>query len=430
VTFQDSASFSPRTTVLLIVAGVLAFAGAAYFSVLDGSARTSGTNSFSKSAIGHAAFLELLRHQDIPVVVSRNESGAKANEDSLLIVAEPLSYKITKSGGLPAADRTLLVLPKWRGAPDPKRPGWVGHVALQSEETVARVMSKLLPDATLTRPTGELAWKKTALAALHKVRPNRSDNDLLWARIRSRSTPTIDRPQFIVSETLTPIISSAEGVLVGGAKLDSGWLFVISDPDLLSNHGIGIADNAALMLDLLALFRPTDGAVIIDETVHGFRSNPNLWRKMFELPFLVATIVACAAILVLLGAATGRFGAPLPAERQRRESETGLIENAVDLLQEAGHGTAIVQRYPPVALRAVARRLHAPRRLNNSALVAWIDRVGTARGVKTSYRALRDEIENTASPQNANDIRVLRAVQRLYQWKQEMLDGPGRHSGN
>ncbi len=426
---QDSLSFSPRTVTLIIAVGIFAFAGAALFSIFSGSTQNSGANSFSKSAIGHAAFVELLGAQNIPVIVSRNNSSAKSDARTLLIVAEPPPGKSNSDDAIPMADRTLLILPKRRGIPDPRRPAWIAHAVLIPKEPVEKTMSAFFPDATLNRPDSEVAWKKTSLSALHVIRPGQLGNDLLWSRIRSHTAPAIDQPQFLKSEKITPIIASAEGILVGATKRDDRWLFVISDPDLLANHGIGKADNAALTLDLLSLFRPANGSIIIDETVHGFRSNPNLWRQAFELPFLVSTILTVTAVLILLGAATGRFGAPLPPDRQRRESETGLIENAADLLQGAGHGTAIVRRYPAVALRAVAQRLHAPRGLSPLDLIAWVDRVGTARGVKTRYRPLQDEIENAASQQNANDNRVLHAVLNLYQWKQEILNGPGRNSG-
>ncbi len=430
MTLQDSANFSPRTLALLIFAGVFAFAGAAFFSIFDDGSQTSGTNSFSKSAIGHAAFLELLRGQNIPVIVSRSNSVTKANDSTLLIVAEPLQREITKGGGLPLAERTLLVLPKRYGFPALNRPSWVQGVGLLPVESVERILSAFLPNATVSRVESEPKWKNTSLADLHKIRPGQLDNDLLWAAIRSRGVPAIDRPQLIASEDLIPIVASGDGILVGGVKLDSGWVFVISDPDILANHGIGKENNAALLFDLLSLFRPADGSIIIDETVHGFRSNPNLWRQVFEVPFIVPTLLALVAFAILLCAATGRFGSPISPARQSRESEMGLIENAADLLQEAGHGTAIVRRYPTVALRTVAQRLHAPRRLNETELIAWIDRVGTTRNVRRSYRTLQDEIEKAMSHHSIDDERVLRMAQNLHQWKQEMLDGPGRNSGN
>lgn len=426
MSLTDNAAFSPRTVAILIVVSMLAFAGAAFFIVFGDHLQTSGANSFSKSAIGHKAFVELLSRQDIPVIVSRSDSARKARGGSLLVVAEPLLSEIEKHGGMPKGTRTLVVLPKWRGLPDRERPGWIAHAVPLPKNTVEDILQIVLPGSAVARPTGSVSWNKVSFRALHAFRHGWSENDQLWDHLQSYEAPFLEDPQLIVSQRLIPIIASPDGILVGGVKQDDGWLFVISDPDLLSNHGIGQGDNAARLLDLLSLFKPTDTPVIVDETMHGFRASPNLWRKIFELPFIVPTILTMAAIIVLLLAATGRFGAPRPAGRAAERGETGLIENAVDLLYQAGHGTAVAQRYPAVVLREVAQRLHMPRGLREPERLEWIDRVSAARGIGTGYRALLAEIETVEPDRRAATDQTLQTARRLFQWKQEMLDGPGR----
>ena len=425
---QETESFSPRNVAVLIAVGALAFAGAVYFSLYGDSGRPNGANSYSLSAIGHKAFVELLREQDISVIVSRNESASKARNGSLLIVAEPLPQHIESRGQLPRTDRTLVVLPKWHGLPNPENREWIGNVALQPDNVVERVLHEILPAATLNRPSRDVQWKYLSLSALHAFRPGQLDNDILWNRLRNYDVPDIAQPQLIASDRLTPIIASADGILIGGMQVGDGWLYVVSDPDLLSNHGLGRGDNAALIMDALKLFRPNDSPVVIDETMHGFKSIPNLWRTIFELPFVAATILVFAAIIVLLWSATSRFGAPLGSERGDGERESGLIENAVDLLHQTGRGGDIARRYPEVVLRQVAQRLHMPRRLADSDRIGWVDRIGAARGVATQYRMLKEEIEGSATGKGYGRSRVLKSVQRLYQWKQEMLDGSGNDS--
>lgn len=422
----DNAIFSSRTVVLLIVVGVLAFAGAAYFMIFGSEGRPSGANSYSKSAIGHKAFLELLKRQDVPVIVSRSDSANKTGDDSLLVIAEPLTSEIAKFGGIPQANRTLLVLPKWQGLAASDRPGWVSQVGLLSDNAVDKILKTALPNASVVRPSGVAAWNKVSLATLHVFRPGSLENDQLWRRMRSRPAPDIDTLQLIRSSRLAPIISSPNGILVGGLKLGDQWLFVLSDPDLLANHGIGRSDNAALLFDLFPLFKPDSGQIVIDETMHGFHSNPDLWRKLFEFPFIMPTILTLVAIIVLLWASASRFGAPLPPKGRNSKDEYGLIESAVDLLHQAGHGTEIAKRYPAVVLREVLQRLHVPRHLTKQERLTWVDRVGATRSVKTTYSALQAEIETVSSKRSAGGEGTLGAVTRLYQWKQEMLNGSGR----
>ncbi|NKB54868.1 MAG: hypothetical protein GKS00_00875 [Alphaproteobacteria bacterium] len=98
------------------------------------------------------------------------------------------------------------------------------------------------------------------------------------------------------------------------------------------------------------------------------------------------------------------------------------------MLHQAGHGTEVARRYPAVLFRDVSQRLHVPRRLTEPERLAWIDRVGAARGIETPYETMKTEIEAAASDRHGANDRVLRAIKRLYEWKQEMLDGPGRHT--
>ena len=110
---QD-AVFSPKVVIWLITVGLLSFAGAIYFVIYgdEGIARTSGANSFSYSAIGHRAFVETLRRMDVPVLVSRDDSAAKAGRSALLVVAEPRWRAPTDDtvDDLLSADTLLIVL--------------------------------------------------------------------------------------------------------------------------------------------------------------------------------------------------------------------------------------------------------------------------------------------------------------------------------
>ena len=80
--------FSPTALFWLIALGLLAFGGAAYFLIYGDSRidTASGTNAYSYSALGHRAFVETLRRQDIPVRVSRVEPAGTADNSALLIM--------------------------------------------------------------------------------------------------------------------------------------------------------------------------------------------------------------------------------------------------------------------------------------------------------------------------------------------------------
>ena len=87
-----------------------------------------------------------------------NDSAAKASNGSLLVVAEPMPQQMGAVGGIPRTDRTLLILPKWRGSADPDRPGWVDHVALWPGDFVERVLLGVLPYGEIKRPSHDIRW--------------------------------------------------------------------------------------------------------------------------------------------------------------------------------------------------------------------------------------------------------------------------------
>src|SRR5262249_21239120 len=89
---QASDVFSPRTLVIIIAVGVLAFVGMLYLQLFGDAGDPDyevGPSTYSRSAIGHKALLETLRQLDIPVLISRFKSAEKATDGSLLVLAEP-----------------------------------------------------------------------------------------------------------------------------------------------------------------------------------------------------------------------------------------------------------------------------------------------------------------------------------------------------
>jgi len=132
---QDESVGSPfRRPVVAWLAGVATVSLALGLVLLviqpgGGEVSSSAADSFSRSALGHRAFVELLRANGVPVLVSRYASADRAGLSALLLVAEP-HLDATDPGRarrLAAMSRgvrtTLLVLPKWTGREDARRAG-------------------------------------------------------------------------------------------------------------------------------------------------------------------------------------------------------------------------------------------------------------------------------------------------------------------
>jgi len=366
---------------------------------------TVEANAYSESAIGHKAFVETLQRLGIPVLTSRGDSAMKAGPSDLLIVAEP-PMEMKEDAyllDLLAADRVLFVLPKWRAAADPAKPRWAGQVARVSLSAVNEILGIVAPGRSVRAEPYRIDWK-----------PGGSGREA-----------TLAEPQLVVSDGLMPIIDSNLGQLLGEVEDSNGRIWVLSDPDLISNRGLRQGDNAVIAVGIIQALLPEGGTVIVDEVIHGFRRDPSVWRALFEFPIILVTINALAAAAILIWAATGRFGSPVPVEPPLKAGKTTLIGNAAGLLRFGGHAAEILGRYLAVTFGEVARRVHAPAQLADSGLDQWLDRIGKARNVRTAAAALRRDAEHAAVHGRGDDRRILHVARNIYEWKREMLHGSG-----
>ncbi len=400
----DGAPFATRTVWWLIAVGALSFTGASIFTVLGDRVRSTGANAFSVSAIGHRALIKTLERLDVPVIVSRYRSAEKAGSGTVLVVAEPTNRALTDAEfeSLFDAPNVLYVLPKRQGEPAVNKPAWLRSVYWVDLDDVDRALQVVHSGGGIERHDGQVRWTTNRLGPI----------------------PEIDQPQLIVGSSLTPIVASDGGILVGETRRGDSRIWVLSDPDILANHGLASGDNAALAMALLDGLRRPGGAVVFDETHHGFVQHPSLWRSAFRLPFAIVSVQALIAMVVLMWPAAGRFGAPVPVPKPYKSGKAALIDNAANLVETGGVAGDVFARYVASVQRDVARRLHAPRRLDARELIDWLDRIGRARGLDETLGTLMREADDLMKRARADDARYLRVARRLNRWRQEILDGP------
>lgn len=400
-------AFSQRMVAWLIGVGGLSFLCTILLIAMGEDlfpTSTAQANTFSESAIGHKAFVETLRRLGTPVLVSRSDTAAKAGPRDLVVVAEPPAEMKDDAylKDLLAHDNVLLVLPKWWALPQLAKRGWAEEVVHTSLSEVNEVLNLVAPGGIVATVQGEIAW---------------SEN-------RFGREPIITQTQLMSSSDLTPVIAGNRGILLAGAKANDGRLWVLSDPELISNQGLRRGDNAVIAIGMIEQLLPQGGTVIFDEVIHGFRRDPSLWQALFEFPFVIITLNALAAIAILIWAATGRFGAPVPDEPALKAGKTTLIGNAAGLLRFGGHAAEVLGRYLALTISDVARRVHAPAELAGAALDDRLERIGRARHVHRGPTQLRRDAEAAVAAASADERRLLHIARDLHQWKQEMLHGP------
>jgi hypothetical protein len=413
--------FSGRLLGIWISVSVILLALSLYFMIRPEATSPSGDDTgpgtFSRSALGHAGLAQMLERLGIRVVKSQYASLRKLGDEDLLVIAEP--EDLDQAERHIDADRVLLVLPKREGTPSRTHPGWIADHTLRSESEIQDVLLTLDIDAAIAYTRKAPVWKQNELGV----------------------TPEIAAPvQLITGEGIRPIVGTDRGALVAALQHGSDRFWILADPDVIENHGLTRGANAAFAVALINRLRGKSGAVVFDETFHGYgyvAPPASPLKLLFTFPYVLATAQGLLAIGLLLWATLGRFGKAEPAPPALDAGKRGLILNVAELLGFAGHHEIVVQRYVQEALRDAARQLHAPPALAEGKLISWLSRVGALRGVALDCATIigrMDEIRGKGAmrAKGSGEAGALMSVARdMYRWKRGIIDGdPGDQIGH
>ena len=397
-----------RTTLVVVIAVAVASLGVAVALTIVGdelgAKRSAGADGYSVSAIGHNGLVRLLEELDVPVVVSRSDSGDKARH-GLLIIAEPTVTDAASRQRLTelvdSAPNVLVVLPKWYGA------------ALRGKAWIED--ARLLPSDEVTPAVDALELERTAM-----IKRTAAPAD--WVVDPGVTRPVIREPQLIATEGLAAIVSDAAGnQLLGRTERESGTLTVLADPDVLNNFGLRTADNARFVLDLIDQLRH-DGPGVIDETMHGYAQQPSLSRTLFRFPLVLATLQVLECAVLVVWAAMVRFGPRREAPPPIAPGKDFLIRNTAALLHYGGHHAHALERYLQLTALAVRHALHAPV-LAPAAMTAWLERVRAVRGGAISLVELEQAVAAADTP-----VRVVEVADQVFRWRMEMTHGTDSRS--
>ncbi len=362
-------------------------------------------SSYSRSAIGYAGIVDVLRQLGVPIVISRGNALARLGTGGVLVLAEPRPGLGPPDLGrmIASAPALLLVLPKWRGVPSTRHPGWIADADLVPIGQADWALSLVLPKSRLVRRPGAVErWTVNGYRDL---------------------SPTLAAPvQLVRAEGLKPIIATDDGVLLGLLQTQHQRIWVLSDPDLLSDHGLAAPGNAAIAVTFFESARGAAGTVVFDETIHGYvGAPPNPLQLLLRFPFVVATAFGVVAVALLLWATVGRFGAPEPLPPPLDAGRAGLIRSAARLLTAAGDRGAVAQRYVQAMVRAAASDLHAPPDLTGDALLGWLQRIAVARRLPIDGPARVRAAERAQGPA------LVAALNDIHRWKTGLVDEPRGH---
>ncbi len=363
-------------------------------------------DAFSRSAMGHHAFVELLRALGHTVIVSRSRTAEKA-PGATLVIAEPLlapralddvsHHRLREM--VEGADRILLVLPKRLGFPDRIRPRWLAGALPVPEDLPQQVLDAAGLHARVVHPLRTISGWRGELPA-----------------------PDVPQPQLVTSEDLVPLVSTDEGMLVGERVGGDVHLIVLADPDVLETHGLGRGRNADLAVALLERLGAGAGrAIVVDETLHGHELQPSLARELLRWPLVLATLQAGLAVALLAWAALVRFGRPRRATAALAPGKEFLVQNTAELLRHGGHVAPAVAAYWRAAKEQIAHALRPPGE-RSADLDRFVAGLAAARDRGERLAALEQRVAALARRRGAEE-EALRAALDIHAFREEMTDG-------
>jgi hypothetical protein len=355
----------------------------------------------SNAAVGFSGIVELANATGHTVRIIRSEH--QFDMDGLLVVTPDHGWQ--ELGSLlraRSAKPTLLVMPKWATVADPDHSGWV---------RIADVVVEFDPSSLLA-PETELLIQRRRSKHAPLVAANGFDPAIHFAAprllqvITAKKTGKDQKRQKVV-----PLLTDGKG----GAVLvhyGAGPLYVLADPDLISNAGIKDPRQAAAALAMLGWLNSNDVTIGFDVTFNGLGHSQSPLKLAFTPPFLAMTL-ALAMVLLLVGwHALGRFGPVRPRARAIALGKAVLVENSAKLIRRAGRETALGERYVEVIRERAVRTFGVPARLKGAALDAYLDKMGARGGHRFSELARAAE----ATQDRAS---LVAAAQALHQWQKE-----------
>jgi len=411
----SSGPFSGRATWLLaaIAAGSLGIGSLiAVFADEARPARSPAPDAFSTSALGHKAFVELLRAEGFQVLVNRRREARAPN--AAWVFAEPRVWESRRlTDGFRAlladAPRALLVLPKRQASPLEGRPDWTGPTSLLDTGRVEQVLAEAdLAGAVVRLASGGEAWAFDTFPA----------------------APELEDVQLVSSDWLAPLIACDAGVLLGRLPGDGDGpgTLVLTDPDLIATHGLVRGRNAELAVEIARRLAPPGTPLVLDATVHGYSIQPSLWKSLLTFPLALASLHAALAAALFLWTAMGRFGAPEPAGAGIAAGKRALIDNVAELLLATERFPYVLRQYHEDSLARVAAACHLDRGAQPGQLLERLDALARGRGTNLRPGDLDEAVRRALEASAGQGSLVASAARRIRRWEGEMLRGSASHS--
>ncbi|GHB44349.1 hypothetical protein GCM10007094_37060 [Pseudovibrio japonicus] len=253
---------------------------------------------------------------------------------------------------------TLVILPKWRSG---MRLAGVAHPVLLNERSAVE----------------ELLRNVTGQSAAKIVNADVPFSDFSYTAGSGQGfSAKLYAAQMFTGPGCTPIIGSNEAMVLaecsvsrGKSKAKGKRLLVLSDPDLLNNHGLRMADNSAIIRDYLRE-HTTERNVMIDYSrgmwltdpkhgVHRERSWADL-KRFFDPPFLTLWLGGFLTLVLFVWRSWLRYGPVRHLPVAGTSSKALALQAQARLMRLCDQDGALIRDYALARLVTTAAALFGP----------------------------------------------------------------------
>ncbi|MGX1499684.1 hypothetical protein ACSSV1_004744 [Labrenzia sp. MBR-25] len=252
---------------------------------------------------------------------------------------------------------TLLVLPKWRSG---MRLTGLAHPVLKVE---ADRLQAIVDKITGTRGTKIGA----ATRAFTDFRYRSQASEPLRAEIYAAQTFANESCRPIVGDTGAMLL--ADCPLANAGDSEQERILVLSDPDLINNHGLRLGDNAGIALDVLTETAGTRN-IVIDYSRSSWLRDPvseprreRTWEdllRFFGPPFRALWLGGALLLGLALWRGFSRYGPIRDEEAGPGTGKDLAVQARGRLMRLSGQDGALVREYATARISATASALFGP----------------------------------------------------------------------
>lgn len=221
---------------------------------------------------------------------------------------------------------------------------------------------------------------------------------------------------FRTTASQVPLLRNPNGdVLAVRVAIGSGVLIALTDPLILCNGYLTLADNGRFAADLLAM-TPPGGPVLFDEFHHGAAAGASPAVAWITTPWGAALTLAVLVIFAGLALRGRAFGPPIPLETRADRSSAEYAAAVGSLLHRTGARAITLDTLLAATRRSLAERIGLSRDTPSDLVSQALTQRDPAAGKELM------NIEAQLQQRPASETEVLAVARRLHALAYPSLD--------